>query len=311
MSFDIRQLRYAIAAADHGSFYRAARELKIEQSTLSRNISKLERVIGTRLFERSRSGVSTTKAGVRFMRNARGIVLIADQILGESRAVGQGRAGVLAIGLNSSVSAGNLRATIMGWAFDNPKVEMNGVEADREALHAGLNTGEIDIAILMGDVRHNGFRREVFWSERILVALPSSHLLADYEVVHWTDLRMQRFALPAADPGPDIRDMLLGRLSMSGFPPDIRLYRKSRETILSLLGNGGYASIVCEGSTGTRYPDVVYRPVHGEQGPSLTVYSGYWRADNDNPALKRFLAFIRQRYALSFKLSDRSDQLTV
>lgn len=43
MSFDICQLRYAIAAADHGSFYRAARALDVEQSTLSRNILQLER----------------------------------------------------------------------------------------------------------------------------------------------------------------------------------------------------------------------------------------------------------------------------
>ena len=38
MPFSIRQLRHAIAAADHGSFYRAARALDIEQSTLSRSI---------------------------------------------------------------------------------------------------------------------------------------------------------------------------------------------------------------------------------------------------------------------------------
>jgi Bacterial regulatory helix-turn-helix protein, lysR family len=44
VSFDIRQLRYAIAAADHGSFYRAPRALDIEQSTLSCNILKLERI---------------------------------------------------------------------------------------------------------------------------------------------------------------------------------------------------------------------------------------------------------------------------
>ncbi len=62
MSFDIRQLRYAIAAADHGSFYRAARALDVEQSTLSRGISKLERVVGVVLFDRSRSGVATTIA---------------------------------------------------------------------------------------------------------------------------------------------------------------------------------------------------------------------------------------------------------
>jgi DNA-binding transcriptional LysR family regulator len=38
VSFDIRQLRYAVAAADHGSFYCAARALEVEQSTLSRAI---------------------------------------------------------------------------------------------------------------------------------------------------------------------------------------------------------------------------------------------------------------------------------
>ena len=57
MPFSIRQLRYAIAAADHGSFYRAARALDIEQSTLSRSILKLEGSIGMPIFERSRSGV--------------------------------------------------------------------------------------------------------------------------------------------------------------------------------------------------------------------------------------------------------------
>jgi DNA-binding transcriptional LysR family regulator len=36
MTFDIRQLRYAIAVADHGSFHRAAEAMEVEQSTLSR-----------------------------------------------------------------------------------------------------------------------------------------------------------------------------------------------------------------------------------------------------------------------------------
>lgn len=304
MSFDIRQLQYAIAAADHGSFYRAARVLGVEQSTLSRCISKLERIAGTKLFARSRTGVALTFAGSRFIRSARAMVMNADQMLEQSRLVGQGRAGSLILGLNSSVSAGNLRATIVRWNGINPEVDLDGVEADRSVLLAGLNTGEIDLAIMMGEAGHYGLRREVFWTERILVALPVNDPLADYEFVHWTDLRMQRFALPAADPGPDIRDTLLGRLSMSGLSPDIRMCRTSRETVLSLLGNGGYASIVCEGSIGTRYPEVVYRPVHGEQGAALTVYSGYWRPDNDNPALKRFLAFVREHFALSFDLSE-------
>jgi len=304
MSFDIRQLRYAIAAADHGSFYRAAGALDIEQSTLSRGISKLERVVGTKLFDRTRSGVALTVAGTRFIRSARTMVANADQMLGESRMVGQGRAGSLFLGFNSSVSAGNLRATILSWTDTNPGVDLVGVETGRSVLLARLNAGDIDIAILMGVAGHNGFRREVFWSERIFVALPAGHPLADHDVVYWTDLRTQRFALPVADPGPDIRDLLIGRLAMSGAPARIHMCRTSHDTVLSLLGNSDYASVVCEGSTGATYPDVVLRPVYGEQGPMLSVYSGYWRTDNENPAFRRFLAFVHERYALSFDLSD-------
>ncbi|NWM30054.1 LysR family transcriptional regulator, partial [Escherichia coli] len=91
--------------------------------------------------------------------------------------------------------------------------------------------GEIDIAILAGEADHDGYRREPFWSERVLVALPASHPLAERETVHWTDLRGERFLLPATDPGPEIRHMLLGRLSVLGMQANVRMHQCSRETI--------------------------------------------------------------------------------
>lgn len=307
MPFDIRQIRYAVAAADHGSFYRAARALDVEQSTLSRNILKLESAIGVKIFHRSRAGVTTTIAGSTFIRSARTMVTHADKLVANMRAAGQGRAGGLMIGYNSAVSAGNLRATLLSWRDAHPDVEIDGMEADRGALLAGLDTGDVDLAVVMGEARHDGYRREVFWSERVLVALPAAHRLAGYEKIHWTDLRDERFLLTAADPGPELRDMLLGRLSMLGGQPDIRLHHISRESILSLLGVGLGISVVCEGATGARYPEVIYCPLYGEQGPALIAYSGYWRDDNANPALRRLLAFVRSRYALSFHIRERSN----
>lgn len=280
----------------------------VEQSTLSRAILKLERSIGMPIFERSRAGVTMTLAGNAFIRGARPMVATADKLVAMMRAAGQGHAGGLMLGHNSSVSAGNLRATMTSWRDTHPEVEVECVEADRSVLLAGLDTGEIDVAILMGTAGHDGFRCQPLWSERMLVALPTSHPLASREIIHWTDLRSDRFVLPEADPGLDIRDMLVGRLAMSGAHPNIKMMQTSRETVLSLLGVGQRLSIVCEGSTGARFPDVVYRPVHGEQGPALTVYSGYWRGDNANPPLKRFLTFVRQRFALSFDVTTGVEQ---
>jgi len=303
MSFEIRQLRYAVAAADHGSFYRAALALNIEQSTLSRNILKLERQLGTKLFERSRVGVLPTVAGRAFLISAKPIIASADKLVGMMRAAGQGRAGELLLGHNCSVSAGNLRATTLNWGTAHPEVQIDCVEADRSTLLAGLNTNEIDLAILMGGAMYRGFQCEPLWSERIFVALSATHPLIQRDVIYWTDLRDEQFQLTVADPGSEMRDMLLGRLSVSGVAPDIRMHQCSREIILSILGGGSGVSIVCEGSTGLHYPDLVYRPINGEQGPVLVGYSGYWRADNDNPALERFLAFVRERYALPVDFS--------
>jgi DNA-binding transcriptional LysR family regulator len=179
MTFDIRQLRYAIAVADHGSFHRAAEAMEVEQSTLSRNVLKLERLIGVKIFDRSHAGTTLTIAGRQFIRRARPMVACADKLASIMRATRQGHAGSLTIGHNSSISAGNLRGATLGWHNVHPEVDLGGMEADRGALLAGLDTGEIDIAILMGEVSHNGFRRESFWSERVLVALPSNHPLAE------------------------------------------------------------------------------------------------------------------------------------
>ena len=54
------------SAARNGSFTGAAGELRTSQSALSRRIAALEEQLSTRLFDRSRSGVTLTPAGHRF-----------------------------------------------------------------------------------------------------------------------------------------------------------------------------------------------------------------------------------------------------
>src|SRR5258708_13871018 len=68
---DLQHLRYAAAAADHGSFRRAAEVLLLRQSTLSRCINQLEHSLGMIVFERSSGGVRATAAGRSFFRTAR------------------------------------------------------------------------------------------------------------------------------------------------------------------------------------------------------------------------------------------------
>jgi len=60
---DVRQLRYALALAEHQHFGRAAAAVGIAQPPLSKAIAQLEREVGARLFDRTRQGVFPTAAG--------------------------------------------------------------------------------------------------------------------------------------------------------------------------------------------------------------------------------------------------------
>ncbi len=87
---DLQHLRYAIAAADHGSFRRAAEALLLRQSTLSRRISQLEETIGMIVFVRSSGGVRATSAGHDFLRTARSILEQMDSLVTRAQDTGRG-----------------------------------------------------------------------------------------------------------------------------------------------------------------------------------------------------------------------------
>lgn len=65
-----RQLEAIVAVARVGSVHAAARELRIPQPALSRLVATAEKMLGTSLFDRSRSGTHVTQEGKRVVKQA-------------------------------------------------------------------------------------------------------------------------------------------------------------------------------------------------------------------------------------------------
>jgi DNA-binding transcriptional LysR family regulator len=65
-----RQLQAIAAVAETGSMHAAARTLGVPQPALSRLVAGAERLLGSTLFERSRSGTRPTEAGARVIKQA-------------------------------------------------------------------------------------------------------------------------------------------------------------------------------------------------------------------------------------------------
>lgn len=258
----------------------------------------MEDSLGVAVFERSSGGVRLTAAGEEILRTSRHLVEGLDHMMATAKAAGRGEEGRLAIGFYTSLSAGNLRASLMEQARRFPQVEIRTVEGARACLFAGLERGTLDIAIVTGEPTAREGKSMTLWSERIMVALPEGHPLSANEIVYWTDLRGETFLLSQRDPGPEIQDILLAKLASPGDRPKVVSHDISRENIKSLVGAGFGVSLMCEACVGANYTGVVYREARDGNGPTRISYAAYWQGDNDNPALAHFLKLLEERYPL-------------
>jgi DNA-binding transcriptional LysR family regulator len=82
----VTQLHYARAAADLGSFSRAAASLGVTQPALSNGIASLERALGGALFTRSTIGVTLTPLAIRVLPHLYAVLTSLDTLIGEARA---------------------------------------------------------------------------------------------------------------------------------------------------------------------------------------------------------------------------------
>jgi DNA-binding transcriptional LysR family regulator len=295
---DLQHLRYAVAAADHGSFRRAAEVLLLQQSTLSRCIRQLEHSLGMTVFERSSGGVRATTAGRHFLRTARSIVEQMDSLVNSAYHVGRGEAGRLSVGFYTSISAGNLLATLVDFKKRFSQIDVCLKESSRVRLVTALRNGVLDIAIATSELPLLADQGMPLWSERILLALLEEHPLAGKDVVHWTDLRGETVLLSQYDPGRELEDLLMSKLVSPEDRPKIARHDVSRGIIKSLIAAGFGVSLVTESDIGANFSRLTYRELRDGTGPSRVGFSAHWRSDNDNPALANFLKLLGERYPL-------------
>ena len=109
---------------------------------------------------------------------ARLILEQVDVLVATAKSNGRGEAGRLSIGFCTSISAGNLRATLTEFKYRHPQIELAAVERSRTHLATALRNGTADVLIVTGDAPLPGINVRTLWSERILVSLPEDHLLA-------------------------------------------------------------------------------------------------------------------------------------
>jgi len=283
--FLLKHWRFILAAAEEGSFRRAAERLGVQQSTLSRRIRDIEDAIGATLFARSHAGVRPTFAGRRLLGPAREILAQASQAALAMERAGTAQDGVLRIGLPAITSGARLTQLLHLFLQFCPHVRVEFVDTDPASQFQAARRHELDVVIQAGASALKGEAGLDLWDEPVLIVMAQQDVLAKSPAIELDELAGRHFIFLAGDPAlPVFRDLLapVPTVSFSVEP-------LARETNLLQLVALGQNLTLTTVSVSSHAP-VTCRPLTGQGLPLRAV----WSRSNPNPALTRLLSLARE-----------------
>ncbi len=145
---DLRVLRYFLAVADEGSISAAARQVRIAQPSLSRQLRSLESELGVELLSRDGRSVKLSPAGRRFLPIVRDLVARAESARGTMTALGQGTQPELVVAAHPTTIADVIAPFIA--ARGERLTVPTFVPASADEAYRLLARSDVDLAISAG-----------------------------------------------------------------------------------------------------------------------------------------------------------------
>ena len=196
----IQTLQVFCDLAESGSFSRAAVANGVSQSAVSQQIRALEKELGVCLVDRSRSGLSLSAQGQVFLRAAREILAIYDQLPARLADVDQGATGNLRIAAVYSIGLYELPGRVKHFRETYPGVNVQVEYCRASQVYASVLDGSVDVGLVAFPSRRTGLHVEVFDEDELVLICPPRHPLVSKLDVSLKDLNGQRFVAF----GPDI-----------------------------------------------------------------------------------------------------------
>ncbi len=258
-------LRSFFAISEFGSMSKAAEQLHVSQSTLTRQMQTLEAEIGGQLLERSPSGVALTAAGYALLEGMRPVVAKADIVISETRKLALGKSASVRIGYIMSAASDYLNPAIASLRRSHPETKVHLVNLSPGEQIAALRRGELDVVVL-GSL--NAAVSREFFVRRIetfpvVVALPETHPLAAEDEVALADLRKEMFVGANPDDLPGFNNWLVQLCRTAGFRPKIVENSDSLTHTLSLLVAENAVTLLPALMEKLNLPGVTFRPLRG------------------------------------------------
>lgn len=241
----LRDLRLILAVAEAGSMARAATQINLTQSAVSRALGELEHTLGVRLFDRTPRGVEPTMYGRALLK---GGVAVFDDIrtsVSEIEFLSDPTAGELRIGTSEAAGWGFVPVLIDRLARQYPRATFEVVQAEAETLiQRELRGRKIELAVTRMPTSGDGEDLEgtTLFSDRLRVVAGTRSPWASRRRIALADLVDERWCLPP--PSHPITSHVIEAFRRSGLEPPRRTVTvTSAQFVSNLVGKGYFLGV--------------------------------------------------------------------
>ncbi|OHE55262.1 MAG: hypothetical protein A2027_00425 [Thermodesulfovibrio sp. RBG_19FT_COMBO_41_18] len=242
---DDHKLKVFCTVAETKSFSKTSEIIHLTQPAVSLQIQALEEIYETKLFDRSSSTVTLTPAGEVLYKYAKEILALyatAEKVIGKLTGLVKGS---ITIGACSNIGNYLLPSVITDFRKTHLKTKIHLLVSNTKRVIELLNSGNIDIGIVEGDVVRQKMIVKKLISDELLLIVSPNHPWAKKKEVSISDLTKEPFIFREA--GSGTRQMMEKFLSRHGITPQdmkVSVVLGSTEAIKDAVENGLGVSII-------------------------------------------------------------------
>ncbi|MFJ5674481.1 LysR family transcriptional regulator [Streptomyces sp. NPDC093097] len=280
MSIELRHFRCFLAIADTLSVTRAAERLHLTQPAVSRTLRQLEEALGTRLVERTTHHLALTPDGLAFRDQASLAVTAFDRALAHGSRTGW----PLRLGHAWSAAGTGTTTLLRRWHEEHPDTPLELLRIDDRT--AGLARGDVDAALLRGEVHAPGLVTEQLTTEPRVAGLPADDPLAACPTLSLTALTHRTIAL----------NTVSGTTTLDLWPADARpsstITIGNTDDWIAAITGGRAVGVTTSATAGMHpHPAMAYVPL--TDAPPVPVVLA-WRDGPGHPRIRDLVTLARE-----------------
>lgn len=293
---DYRHLKYFMEVAEQKSFSKAARNLHISQSAISRMIKSLEDELGVTLFIRNAKTVEITTPGTIFLNYAKRCLFVFEHLKSDFENEFNMKHDTIEIGLPPITNA-NVFAKLLGeFKQEYPQISIKLYEHGSKMIESSVQEGVIDVGIIC-TIPNKEFESFFLSEDDMYVMMPKGYPLEEHEEVSMKLLADYPLVLYRDD--FNLHDDILLNCKKIGFSPKVVFETSQRELMIQTVAAGlGVAILPKRLCPRNRYKDkIAIRPM---TEPKMThhLYAIWKKGRYLSRAARQWIEFTKRHLSL-------------